>query len=113
MILKQYYLNCLAHASYLIGDLSSGTAVVVDPQRDVEHYLRDAKALGATIRQVWLTHPHADFVAGHLELAQATGKTWVYTVQLLMRKGPQKLAVGVRDDVAAAASFAVRTLNVG
>ncbi len=47
------------------------------------------------------------------ELAQAIGKTWVYTVQLLMRKGPQKLAVGVRDDVAAAASFAVRTLNVG
>ena len=47
------------------------------------------------------------------ELAQAMGKHWVYTVQLLMRKGPQKLAVGVRDDLAAAQSFAVRTMNVG
>jgi hypothetical protein len=50
MILKQYYLNCLAHASYLIGDQSSGTAVVVDPQRDIDAYLEDASKNGLTIR---------------------------------------------------------------
>ena len=47
MILKQYYLNCLAHASYLIGDPSSGTAVVVDPQRDIDAYVADAAELTA------------------------------------------------------------------
>jgi hydroxyacylglutathione hydrolase len=73
MILKSYFLGCLAHASYLIGDESSGTAVVVDPQRDVDGYLADARELGLTIRHVFLTHFHADFVAGHLELRGATG----------------------------------------
>ncbi len=68
MILKQYYLASLAHASYLIADLSTKTALVVDPQRDVEQYLRDASALGCVIRHVFLTHFHADFIAGHLEL---------------------------------------------
>src|SRR5690242_15608268 len=68
MLLKQYYLNCLAHASYLVGDPSSGTAAVVDPQRDVDKYLADAEANGLQIRHVFLTHFHADFVAGHLEL---------------------------------------------
>ena len=68
MIFKQYYLGCLAHASYLIGDRESGTAVVVDPQRDVDQYLADAKAEGIQIGYVFLTHFHADFVAGHLEL---------------------------------------------
>src|SRR5687768_17881188 len=75
MILKQYYLNCLAHASYLIGDQSSGTAVVVDPQRDIDAYLDDASRNGLTIRHVFLTHFHADFLAGHLELRDRTGAT--------------------------------------
>ena len=68
MFLKQYYLGCLAHASYLLGDEDSGTAVVVDPQRDIERYLTDAAEAGFTIRHVFLSHFHADFVAGHLEL---------------------------------------------
>ncbi|MGB7134237.1 MAG: MBL fold metallo-hydrolase [Acidobacteriaceae bacterium] len=68
MILKQYYLGCLAHASYLLGDEASGTGIVVDPQRDVQQYRDDAERLGLRIRHVFLSHFHADFVAGHLEL---------------------------------------------
>jgi hydroxyacylglutathione hydrolase len=68
MILKQYYLGCLAHASYLLGDEASGTAIIVDPQRDIQQYLADAAAFHLDIRHVFLTHFHADFVAGHLEL---------------------------------------------
>ena len=68
MILKQYYLGCLAHASYLLGDEESGTAIIVDPQRDIQQYLTDAANLGLQIRHVFLSHFHADFVAGHLEL---------------------------------------------
>jgi glyoxylase-like metal-dependent hydrolase (beta-lactamase superfamily II)/rhodanese-related sulfurtransferase len=68
MVLKQYYLGCLAHASYLIADEASGAAVVVDPQRDIEQYVEDAHALGCRITDVFLTHFHADFIAGHLEL---------------------------------------------
>jgi len=64
---RQYQLGCLSQLTYLI--VSKGVAAVVDPQRDVAHYLRDAKALGATIRHVFLTHTNADFVAGHTELA--------------------------------------------
>lgn len=73
MIFRPYYLDCLAHASYLLGDEETRSAVVVDPQRDVEGYLTDAAKLGLTIRHVVLTHFHADFVAGHVELAAATG----------------------------------------
>jgi glyoxylase-like metal-dependent hydrolase (beta-lactamase superfamily II)/rhodanese-related sulfurtransferase len=68
MILKQYYLGCLAHASYLIADEASGEALVVDPQRDVDQYVEDARRDGWRIAHVVLTHFHADFVAGHLEL---------------------------------------------
>src|SRR5437763_2937643 len=75
MILKQYYLGCLAHASYLIGDEASSTAIVVDPQRDIEQYLADAAKSGLGIRHVFLTHFHADFVAGHLELRDRCGAT--------------------------------------
>jgi hydroxyacylglutathione hydrolase len=71
MYLKQYYLGCLAHASYLLADEASATAIVVDPQRDVQQYLADAKQLGVQIRHVFLTHFHADFLAGHLELRDA------------------------------------------
>jgi hydroxyacylglutathione hydrolase len=75
MILEQFYLNCLAHASYLIGDSETNTAAVVDPQRDVDQYLASAQEHGLTIRHVFLTHFHADFVAGHLELRDRAGAT--------------------------------------
>jgi glyoxylase-like metal-dependent hydrolase (beta-lactamase superfamily II)/rhodanese-related sulfurtransferase len=75
MIFKQFYLNCLAHASYLIGDEASRTAAVVDPQRDVDAYLEFAGQHGLSIAHVFLTHFHADFLAGHLELRDQTGAT--------------------------------------
>ena len=75
MILKQYYLGCLAHASYLLGDEESHTGVVVDPQRDIHQYLADAEKFGLQIRHVFLSHFHADFLAGHLELRDACGAT--------------------------------------
>lgn len=68
MILKQFYLPCLAHASYVIGDEQTGTAVVVDPQRDTDQYIAFAAEHALKIKYVFLTHLHADFVAGHLEL---------------------------------------------
>ena len=73
MHFKQFYVGCLAHASYLIGD--QGDAVVVDPSRDIEMYLAEARAHGLTIRWVLETHLHADFVSGHRELAERTGAT--------------------------------------
>jgi glyoxylase-like metal-dependent hydrolase (beta-lactamase superfamily II) len=73
MILKQFYLGCLAHASYLIGDETAHAAVVVDPQRDIDQYLAFAAEHGLEIRHVLLTHFHADFLAGHLELRDRTG----------------------------------------
>jgi len=73
MILKQFYLNCLAHASYLIGDEHTHAAVVVDPQRDVDQYLTFAAEHDLRIDHVVLTHFHADFVAGHVELRDRTG----------------------------------------
>ncbi|MBC8365334.1 MAG: MBL fold metallo-hydrolase [Actinobacteria bacterium] len=73
MIFTQYYLDCLSQASYLIGDETSGRAVVVDPRRDVGEYLADAEAQGLAIELVVETHFHADFLSGHLELAAATG----------------------------------------
>lgn len=79
MKFNQYYLECLSHASYLIGDETTGRAVVVDPQRDVSEYIADAKAAGMTIELVIETHFHADFLSGHLELAEATGAKIVYS----------------------------------
>jgi glyoxylase-like metal-dependent hydrolase (beta-lactamase superfamily II) len=73
MMLKQFYLNCLAQASYLIGDEEARTAAVVDPRRDVEVYLAEAERHRMEIRYVFLTHFHADFIAGHLELRDRTG----------------------------------------
>lgn len=73
MILKQYYLGCLAHASYLIADDKTKQAVIVDPQRDIQQYLDDASAGGYTIKYVVLTHFHADFLAGHIELRNQAG----------------------------------------
>lgn len=74
MHFQPYYLGCLAHASYLIGG-SNGEAAVIDPRRDVEEYLEDARNAGLTIRYVIETHLHADFVSGHVELARRTGAT--------------------------------------
>jgi glyoxylase-like metal-dependent hydrolase (beta-lactamase superfamily II)/rhodanese-related sulfurtransferase len=79
MKFNQYYLDCLSHASYLIGDETTGRAVVVDPQRDVSEYIADAKELGMTIELVIETHFHADFLSGHLELAEATGAKIVFS----------------------------------
>lgn len=73
MIFNQYYLDCLSHASYLIGDETTGRAVVVDPRRDINEYVDDATEAGLTIELVLETHFHADFLSGHLELAEATG----------------------------------------
>src|SRR5262245_46437293 len=75
MILHQFYLGCLAHASYLIGDEGTGVAAVVDPQRDIDQYLAFADEHRLQIRHVFLTHLHADFVAGHLELRDRIGAT--------------------------------------
>jgi glyoxylase-like metal-dependent hydrolase (beta-lactamase superfamily II)/rhodanese-related sulfurtransferase len=73
MVLRQYYLGCLAQASYLVGDEGTGRAVIVDPRRDIELYLDEARSLGLIIEDVLLTHFHADFVSGHLELRERTG----------------------------------------
>jgi len=79
MIFTQYYLDCLSQASYLIGDESTGRAVVIDPRRDIDEYVDDAKAAGLTIELVIETHFHADFLSGHLELAAATGAEIAYS----------------------------------
>src|ERR1700722_14655158 len=71
MHFEQFYLGCLAHASYMLA--SEGEAIVVDPQRDVEIYLKAAEAQHVSIRHIFETHLHADFVSGHRELAVRTG----------------------------------------
>ena len=71
MFFKQFYLGCLAQASYMIG--SNGEAAVVDPRRDVDEYLEEARREGLAIRHIIETHLHADFVSGHRELASKTG----------------------------------------
>jgi hydroxyacylglutathione hydrolase len=73
MQLKQYYLGCLSHASYMIADERTGVAAIVDPQRDIQQYLDDAEANGWKIQYVFLSHFHADFLAGHIELRDRTG----------------------------------------
>ena len=76
MLFKQFYLGCLAHASYIIG--SEGEAAVVDPQRDVDQYISEAEKEGLKIKYVIETHLHADFVSGHRELASRTGARIVF-----------------------------------
>jgi len=71
MYFEQFYLGCLAHASYMLG--SQGEAAVVDPQRDVDIYLKAAAEQGMKITHIFETHLHADFVSGHVELARRTG----------------------------------------
>src|SRR5580765_2548095 len=76
MYFKQFYLGCLAHASYMIG--SDAEAAVVDPQRDVDQYIAEAAAQGFKIKHVIETHLHADFVSGHRELAARTGADIIF-----------------------------------
>ncbi len=78
MKFTQYYLDCLSQASYLIADETTGVAAVVDPRRDIQTYLDDAEVDGLDIRYVIETHFHADFLSGHLELAEATGAEIVF-----------------------------------
>ena len=73
MFFKQYFLGCLAHASYMVADEKTHTAIVVDPRRDIDEYVEDAEREGFAIRHTLLTHVHADFVAGHLELRDRFG----------------------------------------
>ena len=79
MYFKQFYLGCLAHASYLIG--ADGEAAVVDPQRDVDQYIEEAAAQNLKIKYIIETHLHADFVSGHRELAARTGAEIVFGEQ--------------------------------
>ncbi|MER6103185.1 rhodanese-like domain-containing protein [Streptomyces sp. NPDC001832] len=76
MFFTQYYLDCLSQASYMMADQASGQAVVVDPRRDISEYMADAETRGFTVVGVINTHFHADFVAGHLEMAARTG-AWI------------------------------------
>src|SRR6516225_854531 len=71
VLVEQFFLGCLAHASYLVG--SEGVAAVIDPQRDVDIYIDTAKQKGLKIEHIIETHLHADFVSGHHELAERTG----------------------------------------
>ena len=76
MQFRQFYLGCLSHASYYLG--SDGEAAIIDPQRDVQQYIDEAEANGERIKYVIETHSHADFVSGHVELAEKTGAEIVY-----------------------------------
>jgi len=78
MIFEQHYLECLSQASYFIGDETTGRAVVVDPRRDIAPYLESATAHDMSIELVIETHFHADFLSGHLEMAEATGAAIAY-----------------------------------
>ncbi|MFP3905703.1 MAG: rhodanese-like domain-containing protein [Acidimicrobiales bacterium] len=99
MIFNQYYLDCLSHASYLIGDPTTGRAVVVDPQRDISEYVRDAEEAGLDIELVLETHFHADFLSGHLELADATGAAIGFSSVAETEFESRKLADGERIEL--------------
>jgi glyoxylase-like metal-dependent hydrolase (beta-lactamase superfamily II)/rhodanese-related sulfurtransferase len=96
MIFTQHYLDCLSQGSYLIGDESTGRAVVVDPRRDVKIYLSEAAEHGLTIERVIETHIHADFLTGHLELADATGAQISYSDEAKLEFPVEPLTDGQR-----------------
>ena len=96
MHFAQYYLDCLSQASYLIGDTTTGRAVIVDPRRDVGDYLSDAEAAGLSIELIIETHFHADFLSGHLELAEATGAEIGFSSVADTEFDSRKLADGER-----------------
>lgn len=99
MFFRQYQLSCLSVFSYLIGDTSTGRAVVVDPQRDITGYVDDAAAEGLTIERVIETHVHADFLSGHLELAEATGAAIAYGTEATTEFPIDRLADGQRVEL--------------
>ncbi|MEZ5138553.1 MAG: MBL fold metallo-hydrolase [Acidimicrobiales bacterium] len=78
VVVRQLYLACLSQASYLVGDARTGRAIAVDPRRDTSEILAAAAEEGLTIEAVVQTHFHADFLSGHLELAEATGAEIAY-----------------------------------
>jgi glyoxylase-like metal-dependent hydrolase (beta-lactamase superfamily II) len=96
MIFTQYYLDCLSQGSYLIGDESTGRAVVVDPRRDIDEYLSEAAEHGLHIERVIETHIHADFLTGHLELAAATGARICYSEEADVEFPVESLSDGQR-----------------
>ena len=73
MYFQRYYLDCLSHASYMVADETAKAAAIIDPQRDIDQYVEDAARHGFQIKHVILTHFHADFVAGHIELRDRVG----------------------------------------
>ncbi len=81
IVFHQYYLGCLSHASYLIGDEATKTAVVIDPQRDVDQYIADAQKNGMKITHVFLTHVHADFVAVTWSLSARLAPRFVWALK--------------------------------
>lgn len=83
MYLQRYYLECLSHASYMVADEKTGIAAVIDPQRDIDIYVEDAAAHGFKIKHVILTHFHADFIAGHIELRDKFGARIYCSVKLI------------------------------
>lgn len=99
MIFTQYYLDCLSQASYLIGDETTGRAIVVDPRRDIDEYVRDASEAGLVIELVVETHFHADFLSGHLELAAATGASIAYSSLAETEFESRKLSDGERIEL--------------
>ena len=76
MFIKQLYTNCLSEAAYYIE--SNGEAAIIDPLRDIEEYILIAKERKATIKYIFETHFHADFVSGHIDLSNATGAPIIY-----------------------------------
>ena len=109
MILEQHYLACLSQASYMVGDAEAGVAAVVDPRRDVEIYREAAAKHGVKIQHVLLTHFHADFLAGHLELAAETGATLHLGAAASAEFDFEPLADGARLQLGAVSIEAVAT----
>lgn len=99
LVIKQFYLGCLSVASYLIGDRSSGRAIVLDPRRDIEEMLGAAEAEGLSIELVVQSHFHADFLSGHLEMAAATGAAIAYGPGATTEFDSQSLADGQMIDL--------------
>ena len=99
MIFTQHYLGCLSHASYLIGDETTGRAVVVDPRRDIGVYLEEAETNHLRIERVLETHLHADFLSGHLELAAATGAVISFGAAAQLEFPTEPVADGERIDL--------------
>lgn len=99
MFVEQLYTNCLAQATYYVE--SEGEAVIIDPLRDVDAYIEKANQRGATIKYIFETHFHADFVSGHIDLAKKTGAPIVFgptaktNFEIHEAKDGEKIQVGL------------------